>query len=256
MTSHTIPADYAPRAGLLTDKVILVTGATEGIGRQAALSYARAGATVILHGRSNAKLEELYDEIEEEGLPQAAIYCLSLDSAGPDDYSAMADALEQEFTQLDGLLLNAAELGQRTPVEHYKSETWAKVLQVNLTAPFMLCRALLPLLKKSEHGRIVFSTDACASDAKAYSCAYSVSKAGIDNLRQVLAHELEGIAPICVNSVDPGPTRTRLRLNAYPAEDPKSVPDCSGLVNSYLYLISQDCQQSGLLFTARKLQDN
>ncbi|WP_370978006.1 YciK family oxidoreductase [Agaribacterium sp. ZY112] len=251
MHNSQIPSDFKLSSSSFKGKTILITGATDGIGRCAALYFARAGATVVLHGRSETKLEELYDEIEQEGLAQPAIYCLSLESANAEAYTAMHDALANEFPKLDGLLINAAELGARTPVQQYSPERWATVMQVNINASFLLSRALLPLIRNSEHGRILFTSDQSASQGKAYSAAYSVSKAASDALMKVLAEELDGLGDICVNSVDPGATRTRLRLNAYPAEDPMTVSPASKLMPSYAYLLSPICTQSGKIFRAQ-----
>lgn len=153
---NQLPSDYEPRSDLLTGKTILVTGAGAGIGRQASLSFARHGATVILLGRTTQKLEAVYDEIENAGGPQAAIYPINFEGACEKDYDDLATALDNEFGSLDGFLHNAAELGQRTPMNNYSAEVWQRVIQVNVNATFMLTQALLPLLEKSPAGTIVY----------------------------------------------------------------------------------------------------
>ena len=149
---------YKPRPDLLKDRIILVTGAGDGIGRAAALSYALHGATVVLHGRTLNKLEVIYDEIESLGAPQPAILPLQLSSASPRDYELLVDTLDKQFGRLDGILHNAGILGERTELENYPADIWDDVMAVNLRAPFVLTQELLPLLKKSESASVVFAS--------------------------------------------------------------------------------------------------
>ena len=143
-------SEYQPRPDLLKDRIILITGAGDGIGRAAALSYALHGATVVLHGRTLNKLEVIYDEIESLGAPQPAILPLQLSSASDRDYDFLVDTLEKQFGRLDGILHNAGILGERVELAHYPTEVWDDVMAVNLRAPFALTQALLPLLQKSK----------------------------------------------------------------------------------------------------------
>lgn len=226
---------YQPQEQSLLGRNILITGATSGIGRAAAIGFAKQGATVILLGRNIKKLEALYDEIETLNLPQPAIYELNLQKATAQDYTNLAAALAEEFTCLDGLLHNAAELGPRTGINQYSPDAWQQLIQVNLTAPFLLTRALLPLIQKSNAGRIVFTSSSVGRKGRAYWGGYAVTKAGLENLMQVLADELEE-SPIRVNSINPGATRTAMRATAYPAEDPLTVTPAESLLNSYIYL--------------------
>ena len=141
---------YQAPAQLLKDRIILITGAGAGIGRSAALSFAHHGATVILLGKTIAKLEAVYDEIEQAGYPQPAIYPLDLKGATMGDYQDMHDSLAQNFGRLDGLLHNASVLGDRKPIAQSNVDIWQEVMQVNVNAEFMLTKALLPLLEASD----------------------------------------------------------------------------------------------------------
>ena len=181
--------DYTAPDQLLKNRVILITGAGDGIGRAAAIDSARLGATVILLGRTIEKLEVVYDEIENAGYPQAAIYPLDLRSATDEDYISLAQVVEDEFGGLDGLVHNASILGQRTPLSNYESRTWNLVMQVNATAPFMMTQALLPLLEVSKDASIIFTSSSVGAQGKAYWGAYSVSKFATEGMAQVLAHE-------------------------------------------------------------------
>ncbi len=245
--------DYQAGPNLLKDRVILVTGAGSGIGAVAAQIFAAHGATIILLGRTIKKLEQLYDQIVEAGYSQPAIVPLDLEGATVEHYQQLADTIQQEFGRLDGLLHNAAQLGALMPVEHYDPALWARVLQVNLTAPFLLTRALLPLLKKSRDASVLFTSDWQAQQGQAYWGAYGASKAGADNLMQTLADELETNTPIRVNSLVPGPVRTQLRRQAFPGEDPNTVPEAETLMPAYLYLLGPDSKEvNGRILT---LQD-
>lgn len=232
--------NYNPPNDLLKERIILVTGAGDGIGRAAARCFAAHGATVILLGRTIRKLEQVYDEIEQSGCPQAAIYPMNLEGASPKDYADLAQVLQAEFGRLDGLLHNAATLGSLTPIAHYDIELWFKVLQVNLNAPFLLTRALLSLLIRSSDASILFTTDEVADEGRAYWGAYAVSKGGIQTLMKMLASELETNTPMRVNSINPGKVRTELRLKAYPAGDRQQWKDPEALMGTYLYLMGPD----------------
>lgn len=228
---------YQPAADLLRDRVILVTGAGDGIGRAAARSYAAHGATVVLLGRTIPKLERVYDEIETAGYPQAAIYPINLEGAAAKDYEDLAATLRKEFGRLDGLLHNAATLGTLTPLQSYDLELWYKVMQANLNAPFMLTQACLELLRESSDARVVFVAD---HKSRAYWGAYGVSKAGLDSLMHVLADETEANTRIRVNSIDPGPVRTNLRNRAYPAEENDALRLPDDVMVPFLYLMGPD----------------
>lgn len=228
---------YQAPDNLLDGRVIAVTGAGDGIGAEAARTFAAHGATVILIGRTVPKLEEVYDQIEKAGGAQPGIYPISLDGAVEKDYRDMHDRLEEVFGQLDGLLHNAGELGQRTPIANYTLASWQKVMQVNVTAEFLMTKALLPLLEKSDSASIIFTSSGVGKVGKPYWGAYAVSKFAIEGLSQVLAHELEGTSNIRVNCINPGATRTRMRATAFPAEDPATVTTPAAIMPTYLYLM-------------------
>ncbi|WP_020681642.1 YciK family oxidoreductase [Marinobacterium rhizophilum] len=232
--------EYKAPENLLQDRIILVTGAGAGIGRAAAHAYAAQGATVILVGRTLEKLEQVYDEIEAAGHPQPAIVPLNLESASEHEYVELANTLEQEFGRLDGLLHNASLLGLRTPIESYDPVVWNQVMQVNVTAGFMLTQALIPLLSQSEDASIIFTTSSVGRTGKAFWGAYGVSKFATEGLSQILAQELENTTHIRVNCINPGATRTQMRASAYPAENPETNPTPEQIMPLYLYLMGPD----------------
>lgn len=232
--------DYQAPNDLLQDKVILVTGAGDGIGKQAALSYAACGATVILLGRTTKKLEEVYDKIENLGYPQAAIVPLNLDTAVEHDYIELANTIETEFGRLDGILHNASVLGARTPLANFEPSTFEQVMRVNVTAAFLLNQALIPLLQKAPQASIIFTSSSVGRKAKAYWGAYAVSKFATEAMMQLLADELENISNIRVNAINPGATRTNMRAHAYPAEDPSTLKTPEDIMPLYLYLMGED----------------
>lgn len=239
-TDQSKATTYKAPNDLLKNKTILVTGAGDGIGAQAAKTYAAHGATVVLTGKTIPKLEKVYDEIVAAKSPEPAIYPIDFSGASVDDYASMADTLEKNFGQLDGLLHNAAQLGLMTPLASYAPKDWVTTLHTNLTAPFLLTQALIPLLMKAENASIVFTTDRVGQNPNAYWGAYGASKAGIDNLMVTLAEELENTTKIRVNSIDPGAIRTRFRRNSFPGEVPTESPLPEVIMPCYLYLMGND----------------
>jgi NAD(P)-dependent dehydrogenase (short-subunit alcohol dehydrogenase family) len=232
--------DYQPPPDLLKDRVILVTGAGDGIGRAAARRLAAHGATMILLGRTIRKLEQVYDAIEQAGAPKPAIYPMNLEGATPKDYADLAQVLATEFGRLDGLLHNAALFEGLTPLANYDIERWYRILQVNLNAPFLLTQAVMGLLNRSTDASVVFTTDPVGEDGSAYWGAYAVAKGGAQTLMKLLANELEANTPIRVNSIDPGRVRAGLTPRAYPGRDPAEWADPEEILASYLYLLGPD----------------
>ena len=232
-------SEYQPHPELLKDRVILITGAGDGIGRAAAISYALHGATVVLHGRTLNKLEVIYDEIESLGAPQPAILPLQLSTASDRDYEILVDTLEKQFGRLDGILHNAGILGERTELIHYPAEVWDDVMAVNLRAPFVLTQALMPLLEKSQHASVVFASSGVGREARERWGAYSVSKIAIEAVNQLFAKE-NNLSNVRFNCINPGATRTAMRAKAYPNEDPKTLPTPESIMPAYLYLMGVD----------------
>ena len=233
-----IPAEFEPEAGSLLNRVVLVTGAGSGLGRALAIACARAGASVILSGRSGPKLERVYDEIEALGEPQPAIAVLDLAVATAVDYDHLAKTIGTEFGRLDGLVHCAGVLGDRTPLEQYDVPTWCRVLHVNLTAPFILTQVLLPHLRRSADASVIFASSGVVNNQRPYWGAYAVAKTGLESVRSMWSQELEGEPNIRVNSVNPGRMRTAMRAAAYPAEDPNTVPAPGAVCGAFLYLLS------------------
>lgn len=218
----------------LANKVILITGAGDGIGKACAIECAKRGASVILLGKTIKKLEAVYDLISEANAPQAAIYPLDMEGAQPKDYQDLAATLEKEFGRLDSLLHNAGWHPASTPIEHHDAKLWYRVMQVNLNAVFLLTQACIPLLQKSEGASIVFNVDQKTS---AYWGAYGIAKAGQISLMNILSDELESVN-ISVNALDPGAVHTNLRTRAFPAEDKTNLKQPEDVAPAFAYLLS------------------
>ncbi len=234
------PDSYAPPQDLLKERVILITGAGDGIGRSVAEGFAAHGATVILLGKTIKKLEQVYDEIMQAGGPLPGIYPMDLLGAKYKDHEDLAGVLDKEYGRLDGLLHNAGILGERAPIEHHEVQIWQQVMQVNLTAPFSLTKACLPLLYKSPDASVVFTGSSVGRKPRAYWAAYTVSKAGIEALSAMLADETEFLGTLRVNSINPGAVRTEMRRMAFPAEDRSKLLAPEQLLPTYLYLLGPD----------------
>ena len=232
--------DYTARPDLLKGRVILVTGAGRGIGAAAAKAFAAHGATVLLLGKTEESLNHLYDEIEQAGFPQPAVIPFNLETALSHQYGELAAMVENEFGRLDGLLHNAAILGPRTPLEQLSGDNFMRVMQINVNAEFMLTQAMLPLIKLSEDASVVFTSSSVGRKGKAYWGAYAVSKFANEGLMQVLADELEGTSNARANSINPGATRTNMRAQAYPGENPATNPSPEEIMPLYLYLMGPD----------------
>jgi len=250
---ETIPSSFSAKNNCLKDKFILVTGAGDGIGRVAALTFASHGATVLLLGKTESKLNAVYDEIEKNQWSQPALLPFDLNSSDPEQYKIISKVIAENFGRLDGLLHNAGILGDRSSIESYKPKRWMDTLQINLNAPFLLTQALLPLLKKGGHASIIFTSSGVGRTGRAYWGAYGVSKFAIEGLMETLADELVDTTTIRVNCINPGPTRTTMRAQAYPAENPESLKTPEQLMPTYLYLMSDESVKvTGKSFDAQK----
>ncbi len=245
MKTATKPENYQPAANNLKDKVILVTGATGSYGKVMSIAYAAAGATIILLGKNVNLLENLYDDIEQAGYPQPAIYPLDMEGATAQDYYDMAENIGKEFGRLDGILHAAVYLGSPTPFEHSDNASWLKVMQINLNAPYLLTRHCIPLLKQAKHASLVFMTD---DKFGAYWDAYAISKSAINGLLLTLSAEYEG-SQLYVNAINPGPSRTRLHISAFPASTKNdSLPRPEQHIDLFNYLMSDELDKNGYYF--------
>jgi NAD(P)-dependent dehydrogenase (short-subunit alcohol dehydrogenase family) len=245
-------ADYEARSDLLKDRVILVTGAGSGIGASLARRSAELGATVVLLGRTTAKLESVYDQIVAGNGPQPGIFVMDLEQSGADQCDQLLEALDKTYGRLDGLVHNAGILGDRSPIEHFDVQTWQRVLHINVTAAFILTRTLFPLLRRSEDASVIFTSSGVGRIGKAFWGAYAVSKFATEGMMQVLADELGENLAIRSNAVNPGPTRTPLRRQAYPAENPDELAMADDILAPYLYLLGPDSKGvNGLSFDAQ-----
>jgi len=232
--------NYQADAKLLQGRVILVTGAGDGIGKTAAITFAQAGAELVLAGRTVAKLEQVYDEIVGAGYRQPTIYPIDLEGATEQNYDELAVNLERQFGRLDGLLHNAGILGQRTPLNNYPHNIWDKVLKVNVSAQFQMTQALMPVLEKSDDGSVILTTSSVGRVGRAFWGAYAVSKFAVEGLVQTWASELEDLCSVRINCINPGATGTRMRAQAYPAENPESIASTQDIMPAYLYLMGAD----------------
>lgn len=229
---------FVPQKDELKDKVILITGAGGGLGSTAAKACATYGATTILLGKTIPKLEKTYDDIMAAGGPEPAIYPIDFNGATEEDYQQLAEIVEKEFGRLDGLLHNAAELGTPGPIANIESAIWAKTVNVNLHAPFILTRVLLPLMQKTDNASVIFTTDSVAREGKAYWGSYGVTKIAAEGLAHTLAEEYETSGHIRVNILSPGPIQSPMRKKAYAGENPEKLPTADSLEKYWLYLFS------------------
>jgi NAD(P)-dependent dehydrogenase (short-subunit alcohol dehydrogenase family) len=203
----------------LASRIALVTGASRGIGYATARALASRGAHIIALARTQGGLEELDDEIRKDG-GSATLVPLSLTDV--DGIARLGAALHERHGQLDILVGNAGTAGPSSPLGHIDMKPWNDVMAINATANFQLIRCMEPLLKKADAGRAVFITSAAASKARAYLGPYSASKAALEALVRVWAHETASTR-LRVNLFNPGPIRTRMRAAVFPGEDPMTL---------------------------------
>jgi NAD(P)-dependent dehydrogenase (short-subunit alcohol dehydrogenase family) len=241
-----LPSPDAPLDASLRERVVVVTGASGGLGRVLALACAQAGATVVLHGRIVRKLEAVYDEILAAGGPEPIILPLDFAAAKAEDFSNVANALQAQTGRVDAIVHTAVMLGSLGPIEHQAFDAWLATLRVDLLAPFGLTRALLPLLRAAPDASVVFTLDTRGQEPKAYWGGYAVAKAGLSALLAILADEWESSVNLRVNGVVPGPIRSPLRAQTHPGDDLAKLPPAESLVPLYLYLLArQPKQESG-----------
>lgn len=231
----------------LSDKVILITGAGDGIGKAVAHQCGQLGATVILLGKTTKKLGKVYDELLEFDAPEPAIYPLNMEGAVPSDYQNMHNSIEKTFGKLDALVNNAGWLGASSPIELYDAELWYKVMQVNLHAPYLLTKSCIPLLRQSQSPSIVFTTD---EKQTAYWGAYGIAKAGINNMVKILADELE-TSKFKINAFNPEAVHSNFRTRAFPGEDPSSLPLPKDIAQYFVALMSDKLDCTGKILTSK-----
>jgi len=233
--------NYQAPANLLQDRVILVTGAGDGLGRAAALSFAAHGATVILHGRHTARLETVYDEIEQAGYPQAAIIPLDLEKADDKAFEGLAGSIGLQLKRLDGILHNATAGHTPMPLELHTVDQWMTMMRVNVAAPVAINRACMPLLKQAPSASIIMTGESHGHVPAAFWGAYAVSKAAIETTVKIWSQELENLHPnLRINTLIPGPVNTRLRRKTHPGEAHENLPQPDDLMPAYLWLMGDD----------------
>ncbi|MFP5596133.1 YciK family oxidoreductase [Kluyvera sp. 142486] len=242
---------YQPQLDLLQNRIILVTGASDGIGREAAITYARYGASVILLGRSDEKLRAVAQEIDLAGLRPARWFTLDLLTCTPQDCQHIAQQVSLHYPHLDGVLHNAGLLGDVVPMEQQDPAVWQQVMQVNVNGTFMLTQALLPLLLKAESGSLVFTSSSVGREGRANWGAYAVSKFATEGMMQVLAEEYKN-RHLRVNCINPGGTRTKMRASAFPTEDALKLKTPADIMPLYLWLMGDDSRRkTGMTFDAQ-----
>lgn len=234
-----IPADYHPAPGTLNGRVILITGAGDGLGRATAVEAAKAGATVILLGRTIKKLEATYDAIEQAGGPRPGIVPLNLNGATWNDHLTVAETLEKEFGRLDGLVHCAAHFLGFARLAEMAPKDWMDGVQTNLTAAYVLTRSCLPLLEKSSDASVVFVSDSSGRSAKAYHGVYGITKAALEAMSSTWAQETALSHPqLRFNSYNPGPMRTAIRVKGYAGETVHETPPPDAAARRLLWLLS------------------
>ncbi|MGK3631211.1 YciK family oxidoreductase [Enterobacter cloacae] len=242
---------YQPQKNLLQNRIILVTGASDGIGREAALTYADYGASVILIGRNEEKLKGVAQEIDAVGGIPARWYTLDLLTCTPETCQELAHRISTHYPRLDGVLHNAGLLGEVRPMDEQDPEIWQQVMQVNINGTFFLTQALLPLLLKSDSGSLVFTSSSVGREGRANWGAYAVSKFATEGMMQVLAEEYQS-RHLRVNCINPGGTRTKMRASAFPTEDPQKLKTPADIMPLYLWLMGDDSRRkTGMTFDAQ-----
>jgi NAD(P)-dependent dehydrogenase (short-subunit alcohol dehydrogenase family) len=245
----------APHQHLL-DRVILVTGAGQGIGRSAALAFAAQGATVILLGRKQSKLEEVYDEIVAAAQPQPVIFPLDLSKAGEAEFKAMAEGIHQQLGRLDGILHNAARFDNLSPLEIQNAEQMNGMYKINVLAPFLITKYCMPMLKRSKDASVVFTSTTAAHHPAAFWGAHAISKSAAKSMANIWAEEMTTFPNVRINTVIPGAVQSPQRRKSHPGEITENLPDAESIMPLYLYLMGHESSGiSGQVFEAQKIDD-
>jgi len=236
----------------LANRIALVTGASRGIGYATAIALAKRGAHIVAVARTQGGLEELDDEIRKDG-GSATLVPLSLTDT--DGIARLGAALHERGGKLDILVGNAGVPGPSSPLGHIELKQWIDAFAVNVTANFQLIRCMEPLLKQSDAGRAVFVTSGAAHNMRPYRGIYSTSKAALEAIARTYAAETERTA-VRVNLINPGPTRTRMRAQVMPGEDPMTLPPPEAIAEAIVPLCMPEFSETGRLydFPTRKLR--
>lgn len=237
---HTHLQYVAPNDAL-RNKIALITGAGDGIGKQAAISYAKSGAQVILLGKTVSKLEATYDEIINAGSPEPIIVPIDFNGATQQHYTDMVASIEGQFKKVDIVLFNASILGNLCPFEQISEKEYNAVMQVNVNSQFLMTQALIPLLKKQEKATVIYTTSTVGHVGRSFWGSYSISKFATEGMMQVLADEFKN-TNIRFNCINPGGTRTQMRAKAFPGEKQDSLKTPLDIMPTYLYLASDDSE--------------
>ena len=233
MKNYQAPHDH------LKNRVILVTGAAQGLGRTASLAFAKQGATVILLDKQAKKLEETYDAIQAAGYPEALIFPMDLEKASEENFKNMAEGIYQQLGRLDGILHNATQFNNLSPLEIQTATQFEQMFKVNVVAPFSLTKACLPLLQRAEDASIIFTSNSAAQEAKPFWGSHGISKVAADTMMKMWAQEIH-TANIRFNSIVPGALQSPQRKKTHPGEVHGDLPTMESAMPLYLYLMGSD----------------
>lgn len=234
--------DYSAPLDLLAGRVILVTGASSGLGRAASLAFARHGATVALLARDEAKLDAVYEEILATGGAEPAMFPYDLAIADDRSLETLAGTLAHHLKRLDGVLHSAHQFYNLTPLTLQTLEQWQALMRVNLIAPFALTRACMPLLKQAPDASVVFTGETHGHHPAAFWGGYAVAKSGLETLTRIWADEIRPEDNLRINTLIPGQVATSLRARTHPGLAPETLPTPEDIMPWYLYLMGADSQ--------------
>jgi len=235
----------------LAERLVLVTGASKGIGACVAMRLAAEGAHVILSARNVARLEAVDDAIQALG---GTATIVPADVADPMVPAALAEQIAARWGKLDGMVANAGLLGALSPVDHLEEDEWQRVFNINLHANFRLLHALCPLLRESGSGRIITVSSGAVSNPRSFWSAYAASKAALEALTISFALENQAFG-VAANILDPGRVRTDMRAEAKPGEDPMTLPTGDAIAHTFVNLLAADCDQNAQRVTSEPISD-